>query len=267
MTRTGFWSIGTLATATLAACVTNPSVDRAPSLFANDGVSFWTLTSLNSEPSDATAILHFEGRSLSLDVPCYRRSWAQSYHAGAMTFPNPWASEPRCGDTIPHVIVAFDSVISTVRNAELAGDDLVLLNAQGQTVLTAKRLRSTGLEYGTWAVEWYFDGESLVSAREKFAPPLRPHMTFLRGRLYGTAGCGSLEPVSRYQIDRERVRMEIAELLTGSCVSNVRLSSEPGMAADVEKALSGERLMTRDRDRFLLRDTSGRTMAILMPAQ
>jgi hypothetical protein len=253
-----------------AAYAADAVATRNESLFGIDGASLWTLTSVSSMPAEESAMLHFEGQSLSLDVPCYRRSWAHLYNAGVSRFTNIWASEPRCGGAIPPVVARFDEVIPRVTALHVSADELRLIDAGGRAVMTATRLLSPGLENRIWVIEAYRSGAALV--RTDTSPDggtgytrypallLRPHVTFMRGKLYGTPGCAEFSPPSNYRQDGSRVQIETSVLLTGYCPPQVIELSNA-----VENALRGIRVTQRDGERLILNDLDGRAVVVLAP--
>jgi hypothetical protein len=267
MERTFRVAVSAVAGAFLAAIAGIASASaqsREPPPWGDHGSSFWSVVSVRGSPDDDDAILHFEVQSLSLDVRCYRRSWA--HDATAMRFPNAYGSNARCGPEPPPLVEAFDRLMPTVSRVSAAKDELKLLDVDGNAVLAAERLRSSGLENRDWIVVEYFDGRSLVrTERRRFHPGSWP-IVFMHGSLHGSPGCGAL--VGGYTMIGLRMTIEAGAILTGNCT----IRDERGVSIDMFRAgfplveaLNRVRSIKREDARFLLLDTNGRTQLVLAP--
>jgi hypothetical protein len=258
MLKSGSLAIGIVILAVLGAGAAAPATDGRQPLFGDDGLSFWTLASFADGPQDTDAIFHFEGQSLSLDVPCYRRSWAYRYEANVMSFANPWGSESRCNGEAPPIIASFDSTIPNVKVPQVNGDILSLLDGSGRALFVLKRLTATGLENRKWHISSFFDGTSLVSTSGKFTAPLVSYITFMHGSLQGSPGCGGF--LGSYSLVGQRATIAAGAILAGLCPAG-----EFELGGAVCAALSGDRAIEQDGDRVVLRDPQGRIQIVLTP--
>lgn len=258
MLRTGFLIFGIVVLAISRVGATSPKPDESSPLFGDDGLSFWTLARSAEGPQDANAIFHFEGQSLSLDVPCYRRSWAYRYEAGVMTFANPWGSEARCNREVPPIVESFDSTIPKAKVPQISGDMMSLLDAGGRPLFVLKRLTATGLENRKWQISSFFDGTSLVSTRGKFTYPLVSHITFMHGSVLGSPGCGGF--FGAYSVLGEHAKITASAFLGGLCPPG-----EFELSGTICDALSGDRILEHDGERLVLRDLQGRIQIVLTP--
>jgi hypothetical protein len=256
--------VSIIALFALAACSTTSSVASGTAPLGN-APTFWILTSLTGAPAEHDAILHLEGQSLSLDVPCYRRSWAYSADTGRL--PRAWASIARCGETIPPVIALFDTVMPTVSDVRVSGDELTLRDASGRLVLSGHRLVSSGIENREWAIESYFDGHSVVSTRDIFNRPKAAIVTFIHGSLLGTPGCGGLS--GNYNVTGRQITIENAgAILAGSCLRRDEhgIVDEWPLNQPVLDALNGVRTIEPHAEGFVLRDSVGTIQVVLVPS-
>ncbi len=244
--------------ALLGGCAAAPKRDSRSTLFGDNGVSFWTLTSFADGPQNADAIFYFEGQLLSLDIPCYRRSWAYEYYeGGGMRFSNP-AVWMWCKDDMPPIVEAFDSTIPKVRVSRVNGDVLSLLDGNGRALFVLKRLIATGLENRKWYISSFFDGNALVATRERFSFPFSSRVTFIHGGLDGSPGCGGF--MAHYLMSGQQLTIWASYVLGGWCPRGEMESS-----GVVCKALSGKRSVEQDGDRLILRDDQGRVQIVLTP--
>lgn len=245
----------------LAGCAMS-SLSRGPAPFGSTS-TFWGLTSFPGAPIEGDAILELEGQSLSLDIPCYRRSWA--YNATTRRFTNAWESEPRCGETIPPVVELFDQEMPTVSDVRVSDDQLSLRDANGRLVLSGRRLISSGIENRNWEIEAYFDGHSVVRTRDTFNRRKASTVTFIHGSLHGSPGCGGL--IGSYSAAGRQITIEAGVILAGTCLrrGSHRSVDEWPLNQPVLNALNGVRTVERRGERIILKDSTGAVQVVLAP--
>jgi hypothetical protein len=232
----------------------------APALGKN-GLAFWTLQSFPDGPHDPQAIFEFDGTLLWLRTPCSQDYWVYQYDLGVLQIKNPHAAARDCGGDRSAIFKAYDAAIQKVRVPRLDGEMLSLLDREGRTMLILKRLAAAGLENRRWHISAYYDGNELVADNDMLR---YSHIRFvygdLRGSMFnGSPGCGTV--LGSYTTDGRRLAVTAGTFARGRCPDTAL-----NLTHKVAQALSGARSFDRDGERYLLRDSEGRTQVVLTPS-
>jgi heat shock protein HslJ len=151
-------------------------------------------------------------------------------------------------------LAAFEQNLHRIASYAANGDELAILDQFGQQLMLLKRIHSQGLEYRYWHIAAYrTDWGVQPTTSGQFQV-----VTFVRGKVEGTAGCGALDGF--YTLAGEGLTVKAGSSLAGLCF--VQDENENGL---VLLALNNASRVKEDGARILLQDDKGETNIVLMP--
>jgi hypothetical protein len=228
--------------------------------FGRDGTSFWTVTSFAGQPpAEPNILLWFDERQLVMDGDCGAQQWLYERDDEDIEISRTSGATVRCAVApTPKIIDQFSAIRETVTTLKIDGDRLALLDGQGTVVLKAERLTASGYENRTWRVESFQLDQTLTAASDAFGESAKVHITFVKGGIYGYAGCRYL--IGRYTLGPDWILMSAQQFPVTLCGQR-----DTDLTDALIAALSSGNFMTQAKDRLVLKDGEGQTQAILTP--
>jgi heat shock protein HslJ len=127
------------------------------------------------------------------------------------------------------------------------------------SVSAANKISAHGIESRRWRIAKY-DGNGTQNADEQglIAAEKTASVTFAKGHISGSAGCGAL--VGTYGLSGDRVIIQADFVLAGLCTREGSVQNQL-----ILTALKGDLWEEEKDDHILLRDTSGKARLLLAP--
>ena len=236
--------------------------------------TFWQLISLEGNAiAEQNAEVQLRGETMEVSKGGLLASFPFHYKLKKFSFSPPWKiADPRYIDKAkasPSISFAqslqtfmldhpffseFEKTLHKISSYSTNGDELATLDSSGRQIMLLKRIRSTGLEYRFWHIAEY-------AADGRLSPTVSPQflvVTFVRGTMEGTAGCGALE--GAYTLTGDSLSIQAGYVLAGLCFK--QSENENRLVLD---ALNKASRIKEDGIRMLLQDDQGNTNIVLVP--
>jgi heat shock protein HslJ len=226
--------------------------------------SFWHLTEIQGSHADLSGVIVDIGKGqITFSTASYLASFPFDYKLSGPEFHPAWTYTTEMKDRAmwrdQQLAKLFESCLRKVSSYDLAQGNLTLFGRDRRAIMMLTSLRREGIENRRWRIAKYRgdgsqhgDEEGLIDAREP------AEITFLRGRVEGSPGCGGW--VGTYKVSDDHVTVQAGWVLAGSCYP-------AGFAQDrlVEDAFKGELRIEEKGDHILLRDGHGNARILLVP--
>jgi heat shock protein HslJ len=124
---------------------------------------------------------------------------------------------------------------------------------------TADKISAHGIERHRWRIVKYHGDGSQNSDEQGLIPADKTaSITFAKGHIRGSAGCGAL--VGTYSLSGDRLVVQADFILAGACTREGSVQNQL-----ILTALKGDLRIEEKDDHILLRDTSGEARLLLAP--
>jgi heat shock protein HslJ len=127
------------------------------------------------------------------------------------------------------------------------------------SVSAADKISAHGIESRRWRIAKY-RGDGIQNSDEQglIAAEKTASITFAKGHIHGSAGCGAL--VGTYSLSGDRLIIQADFVLAGACTREGSVQNQL-----ILTALKGDLRMEEKDGHILLRDTSGKARLLLAP--
>lgn len=127
------------------------------------------------------------------------------------------------------------------------------------SVSVADKTSAHGIEGRRWRIAKYSgDGPLNSDERGLIGADNTTSITFTKGRINGSAGCGAL--VGTYSLSGDRLIIQADFVIAGACTTEHGIQNHMILIA-----LTGELRIEEKDSHILLRDTSGKARVLLVP--
>lgn len=127
------------------------------------------------------------------------------------------------------------------------------------SVSAADNISAHGIESRRWHIAKYRgDGSRNSDEQGLIAADKTASITFAKGHIHGSAGCGAL--VGTYSLSGDRIIIQADFILAGACTHEGSLQNQL-----ILTAFKGDLRMEEKDDHILLRDRSGKARLLLAP--
>jgi heat shock protein HslJ len=127
------------------------------------------------------------------------------------------------------------------------------------SVSAADKISAHGIENRRWRIAKYRgDGTQNSDEQGLIAADKTANITFAKGHIDGTAGCGALG--GTYSLSGDRLIIRAGFILAGACTREGSVQNQL-----ILTALKGDLQMEEKDGHILLRDTSGKARLLLVP--
>jgi heat shock protein HslJ len=127
------------------------------------------------------------------------------------------------------------------------------------SVSAADKISAHGIESRRWRIAKYHgDGTQNSDEQGLIAADKTASITFVKGHIHGSAGCGAL--VGTYSLSGDRLIIQADFVLAGLCTLEASVQNQL-----ILTALKGDLRMEEKNGHILLRDTSGKSRLLLAP--
>jgi len=127
------------------------------------------------------------------------------------------------------------------------------------SVSVADKTSAQGIENRRWRIAQYSgDGSQSSDEQGLVGADNTASITFAKGHIHGSAGCGAL--VGTYSLSSDRLIIQADFVLAGACTREHWIQNHMILIA-----LKGDLRMEEKDGHILLRDTSGKARVLLIP--
>jgi heat shock protein HslJ len=126
------------------------------------------------------------------------------------------------------------------------------------SVSAADKISAHGIEGRRWRLAKYRDGTQNSDEQGLIAAEKTASITFAKGHIHGSAGCGAL--VGTYSLSGDRLIIQADFILGGPCTREGSVQNQL-----ILTALKGDLRVEEKDGHILLRDTSGKARLLLAP--
>jgi hypothetical protein len=265
-----------LVASAVTGCATAPSSKKAELIEILAEQSFWQISAFGDGEllrQEAVVTINPHGTAIQLSDSCRDTGYSLNSGSGnfasgpwmVATVPNPGMFDDDCSVRTTHT--DFMNAIFDVADYRQTNDGLSLDDINGASLINLVPLDTSGLENRRWQIEYFFDGKTLVSTRERLhaiasdESPSLP-VTFMFGRIDGSSGCGRLHGGYSPREPQSDINISAFSVLAGWCHPEDQTT-----AGEILDALNGDRSLEKDGENFLLRDAEGVVQVILSPSR
>ncbi len=226
--------------------------------------TFWHFIQLEGSRADLSGIIiviRDQNTGVTFSAPSYFISFPFEYKLQGIEFHPAWTYSKVTEENAEsrRIAVVFENVLHRIRSYEVGQDILTFFDKDRHEIMALHSLRQEGIENRRWNIAKYRDDgkrqtdeEGLVDAK------VDAEITFLHGRIEGSAGCGAL--VGDYRLSGDHITLHADFILAGLCYQEGEVQN--GLAIS---ALRNSIRIEQKDDRIFLRDKDGKAQILLVP--
>jgi heat shock protein HslJ len=217
--------------------------------------TFWRLISLEGNTiAEQNAEVRLGATTIEISKDGFLAEFAFRYGLKKFSFNGPFSTTRPGGRDLPPLFKTFEQVLRRIASYTVSGDELATLDPAGRQIMLLKRIRPTGLEHRFWHIaEYAADGELKHTVSPQFQV-----ITFVGGKVEGTAGCSAL--IGVYTLAGNSLSVQAGSSGVGYCPEQDRNENDLVMLA-LNQALR----VRDDGNRVLLEDERGNINIVLIP--
>jgi heat shock protein HslJ len=226
--------------------------------------SFWYLAKVEGSHADLSGVIVEIGKGyISFSTVSFLAAYSFEYNLQGLAFypadPHTVSSNSKQSWRDQRVAQLFVKALGQTSSYDFSQETLTFFGKDRRAIVVLNTLQQQGIENRRWRIAKYRGDGSQHGDEVGLIDATEPaEITFLHGRVEGSAGCGAL--VGMYKISGDRVTVQADMLLAGFCYP-AGFTQE----ALVEAAFKGELQIEKNGDRIILRDIDGKARILLVP--